>query len=89
MLDISTRGAAFLVPFESDVWPGKKVAVRITHPMISNGMFTIQNVRREAEVLRVDTHTTGRKRVAVRLLVPLDYDPVGDSPDQLGGDTVL
>jgi len=79
MIDLSRSGAAFLVSQTSDVWPGKRLSLRITHPMVSRGLFSILSLRREGEVLRVDAHSSGRKRVAVRLAAPLDYDPVGDA----------
>lgn len=79
MVDLSSSGAAFLAPANSPIWPGKRLSLRITHPMLQDGFFSICNVHREAEVLRVDSHTAGTNKVAVRLLVPLDYDPAGNA----------
>ena len=89
MVDLSEHAAAFLVADDSDVQPGERVFVRLTHPMVSGGLFTIQDVRRYAKVLRVDTHDDRQRRVAVGFTPPLDYNPVGDAVPVHGNATIL
>jgi hypothetical protein len=89
MLDLSSKGAAFLAPADTDLWPGKRLSLRITHPMVSNGLFTVLDVRREGEVIRVEPQPNGRKRVAVRLTVPLDYCPAGEGIDRFAAGVTM
>jgi hypothetical protein len=84
MVDLSSRATAFLVGGDSALWPGKRLFLRITHPMVRGEAFNIAELRRAGEVIRVDPYVGHQKRVAVRLLCPLDYNPVGDSCDLCG-----
>lgn len=81
MVDLSSSGACFLTKTYCDLRPGARMPLRLTHPMIQDELFTIIEVRREAEVLRVEHHACDQQRVAVRLHPPLDYNPVGESHD--------
>ncbi len=84
MIDLSASGAAFLARADAPLWPGKEVFLRITHPMIRGEAFDILEIRRAAEILRIEPHAGHRNRVAVRLTAPLDYDPVGDAANNRG-----
>jgi len=89
MVDLSENAAAFLIAEDNHVEPGERVFVRLTHPMVSGGLFTIQDVRRYAKVLRVDPDGDGQRRVAVGFTPPLDYNPVGDAVPAHGGTMIL
>jgi len=80
-LDLSRSGAAFTAPSDGRLWPGKELFLRMTHPMVSGESFSVLEVRRAVQVLRVDPYNGDCNRVAVRLTTPLDYDPASDAAD--------
>ncbi len=82
MVDLSSSGACFLTKNACDLRPGHRLPLRLTHPMIQDDLFTIIEVRREAEVLRVEPHACDQQRVAVRLDPPLDYAPAEASDNE-------
>jgi hypothetical protein len=77
MVDLSRSGAAFLADTGSDLWPGKQIDLRLTHPMLDKDRFSVLDVRQAAEVVRVEQHNDAQNHVAVLLSEPLAYDPVG------------
>ncbi len=78
MVDLSRTGAGFLTQGREPLQPGREINLRLTHPMVQEGFFSVIDVRRRAQIVCVRPHMGDRIRIGVQFHAPLDYDPAGD-----------
>ncbi len=75
MVDLNSKGAAFLVSSDMNLSLGGKIEMGIMYPRVVNGNFDIVHDHLEGEVVRNDWYNPEMKRLVVEFREPMENKP--------------
>lgn len=75
MVDLNSKGAAFLVSNDTDLSLGGEIEMGIMYPRVVNGNFDIINDHLRGEVVRNDWYNSEMKRLVVEFHAPMEDHP--------------
>ena len=75
MIDLNSKGAAFLLPNDRHAPVGKDVTLRLSYPRVEDGEFNIVTNERPGRIYRSQNYNPEMKRVVVTFNDHLDDAP--------------